>query len=327
MLPKIIWALLDERQGNTSQTLGVAEALGLPFEVKQVRFNRWTKLPNLLLGGNFLFVDNADILTPPWPDLVIGCARRLGMVMSTLKRRNHATFTAMIQWPGWPYRQFDLIAAPLHDGVPASEKIITTLGAPHRVTQATLAAESARWKPTLDAFAPPYICVLVGGSTRGRPFGVKEAQALAAMASDMARNKGATLLVTTSRRTNALATEALSRSITTPCYFHAWDNNAAPQQNPFYGFLGVADAVIVTGDSISMCSEACATGKPVYLYSDPVFVSARHQRFLDELIRRDYAHPLEAGGTGRESEAKLLNESGFIASEILHRYAAARQVV
>jgi mitochondrial fission protein ELM1 len=325
MQPKIIWALTDERQGNTSQTLGVAEALGLPFETRKIRFNGWTKLPNFLLNSHFCFVDNPEILPPSWPDLVIGCARRLGIVMSAIKRRNPATFTAMIQWPGWPYRQFDLIAAPLHDKVTSSDHIITTLGAPHRVTQATLATESVRWKQALDAFRPPYICVLVGGSTRGRPFGVNEAKALAGLASDMAKRMGASLLVTTSRRTSAEAANALSQAITAPCYFHAWDDNAAPQQNPFYGFLGVADAVIVTGDSISMCSEACATGKPVYIYSDPVFVSSKHQMFLDELYRRDHAHPLQQGGESRRSEAKLLNESAYIASEILKRYAATKK--
>ena len=35
--------------------------------------------------------------------------------------------------------------------------------------------------------------------------------------------------------------------------------------NPYLGFLGLADAIIVTADSINMVSEACSTGKPVHL--------------------------------------------------------------
>ena len=36
--------------------------------------------------------------------------------------------------------------------------------------------------------------------------------------------------------------------------------------NPYSGFLALADSFIVTAESISMLTESCATGKPVYLY-------------------------------------------------------------
>src|SRR5262249_1170230 len=41
---------------------------------------------------------------------------------------------------------------------------------------------------------------------------------------------------------------------------------AARGDNPYLAFLGLADAIIVTGDSISMLAEACATGKPVHIF-------------------------------------------------------------
>src|SRR5690606_38571034 len=36
--------------------------------------------------------------------------------------------------------------------------------------------------------------------------------------------------------------------------------------NPYAGFLGWADRLVVTPDSVNMLSEACATGKPVLTY-------------------------------------------------------------
>ncbi len=33
------------------------------------------------------------------------------------------------------------------------------------------------------------------------------------------------------------------------------------------GLLALADAIVVTSDSVSMVSEACATGKPVHVFS------------------------------------------------------------
>src|SRR6202030_2551541 len=35
--------------------------------------------------------------------------------------------------------------------------------------------------------------------------------------------------------------------------------------NPYYAYLAIADAVLVTADSVSMISEAAATGRPVHI--------------------------------------------------------------
>jgi hypothetical protein len=47
-------------------------------------------------------------------------------------------------------------------------------------------------------------------------------------------------------------------------YFYRW--TPQPTENPYFGFLGLADSIIVTGDSMSMVAEACATRKPVYIF-------------------------------------------------------------
>ena len=41
-----------------------------------------------------------------------------------------------------------------------------------------------------------------------------------------------------------------------------WDGAG---KNPYFAMLGWADAILVTADSVSMLSDACTTGKPVYL--------------------------------------------------------------
>ena len=55
----------------------------------------------------------------------------------------------------------------------------------------------------------------------------------------------------------------MKERLNAPYYFYDWHISHGVD-NPFYGFLGLADIVIATGDSISMCSEVRATGKPVY---------------------------------------------------------------
>ena len=53
-------------------------------------------------------------------------------------------------------------------------------------------------------------------------------------------------------------------AIDAPAYFYRWTKGA--DDNPYYGLLGQADKVVVTADSISMVTEACASGRPVYLF-------------------------------------------------------------
>jgi hypothetical protein len=81
----------------------------------------------------------------------------------------------------------------------------------------------------------------------------------------MAGAVGGSLLVTTSARTPSATSAALAAAVANQShYFFQWSPHAA--DNPYFGYLALADAIIVTGDSISMLTEACATCKPVYIF-------------------------------------------------------------
>ena len=321
---KKIWALLDDRQGNTNQTLGVAEALGVPFETREIRFNNLIRIPNIITNNTKMWAkgNTSALLESPWPDIVISTARRLGIAASYIKRQNPGTFIAQIQWPGFPSSQFDLIAAPKHDNVKMADNIFITVGAPHRVEQDKLVREAEIWRATVANLPAPRIAVLVGGDSGSRTFSVEHAKNFAELISQFASTVGGSLMATTSRRTSRPAAKTIAQALTVPHYYHYWDEAKSTTGNPFYGFLGLADAVIATGDSISMCSEACATGKPVYIYSSPEFVSSKHQQFIDELYAIGVAKPLLAEGNTMFTPSPLLNDSQAVADEIKKRYLA-----
>jgi mitochondrial fission protein ELM1 len=67
--------------------------------------------------------------------------------------------------------------------------------------------------------------------------------------------------VSPSRRTGA-AGIALLRERLKGFSTAIWDGSG---DNPYFAYLALADAVLVTADSISMISEAAATGKPVHV--------------------------------------------------------------
>ena len=134
----------------------------------------------------------------------------------------------------------------------------------HRVTNQRLTEAAAIWSPRLANLPTPYIAVVVGGNSGPYTLGRRVAERLGHQASEMANSHGGTLLVTTSARTPRAAVQALSSAITAPVEFFKWTPNTV--DNPYLGFLALADSIIVTGDSIAMLTDACATRKPVYIF-------------------------------------------------------------
>ena len=74
-------------------------------------------------------------------------------------------------------------------------------------------------------------------------------------------------MITTSRRTSQETYEIIKNELKfLGDRLKIW-NTGYRTKNPYSGFLSHADAVAVTGDSISVCSEACSTGKPVLIFA------------------------------------------------------------
>ena len=76
--------------------------------------------------------------------------------------------------------------------------------------------------------------------------------------------------------------------------------------------LSLSNEIVVTGDSMSMVSEACETNKPVRIYYNTKFCSNKHIRFCNSLIKEKYAFPFDTLGK-KHIRIKVLNTSKKIA--------------
>lgn len=284
--------LADDRPGNVNQALAVAEALGWPFTVATIRYGALARLPNGLLGASLLGLSRASrgALAPPWPELVIAAGRRTAPVARWLKGRHPAALLVQLMWPG-SADGLDLVVVPAHDERAAGAGVLEVAGTPHRITPARLAEAATALAPRLQGLPRPYIACLVGGSNRRTRFTRGDALELARQANALARARGGSLLVTTSRRTGEACAAALARAIARPRLLHPF----APDGESLYlGLLGAADAIIVTADSASMCAEACGSGKPVFLFRPAAGVSAKLARLHRWLAREGRLRPLGA---------------------------------
>lgn len=286
-----IWALLDDRAGNVSQALGVVESLGLPFLRQDLAYTAAGALPNFVMGPTFghLTQSSRVNLMPPWPDLVIAAGRRTAPVARNIKLKNNKrTKLVQIMHPGeGGVDEFDLIAVPRHDGI-TGPNIVPVTGAPHRVTPARLAQEAKAWAGRFDLLPRPWVAVVAGGDTKRRTFTDAMARDLAAQARRMAGN--GSVLLTTSRRTGERA-QTLIDAVGQPAHVFRWGDD--PADNPYFAYLALADAIIVTGESASMCSEACASAAPVYIFAPKRLVPQKFTRLHADLYKRGYARPLE----------------------------------
>jgi len=288
------WVVTDGKSGMENQCVGLAEAVGLPFAVKRIDLPapwRWLS-PQIIAAAPERLGARGDRLPPPWPRLLIATGRAsVGPAMVIRRRSNGATFAVQIQNPGVAARHFDLIVAPEHDRL-TDANVISTVGALHRVTPERLAAEARTFAPALAHLPRPLLAVLVGGNNKSFRFDAAVAARLGEGLASLCERSGAGLAVTVSRRTGVEATAALrDRLRNLPAVL--WDGTGA---NPYFGYLGLADAIVVTCDSVSMTSEAAGTGKPVYVFDLPGRrrkFDAFHASLLRRGITRPFAGALE----------------------------------
>ncbi len=293
------WVVADGSAGAESQSIGLAEALGLDFELKRVSHPSVLHLlpPQLIPPSLWMAtarrtpVDGVawrdNRLEPPWPDLLISCSRKaVGYAIAIRRLARGATFAIHVQHPLVPAGCFDLVVPPAHDGLTGAN-VIPTRGALNRVTPARLAAAADAIGPSLRHLPRPLIAVLIGGTTRRHRLEVADARRIAQRLQRFADTHGAGLAVTPSRRTPAGVLGVLLDEFKgLAC--HCWDGTG---ENPYFGYLALADAIAVSGDSVSMLSEACTTGKPVFMI-ELEGGSARFNRFYDTLRQAGMIRPL-----------------------------------
>jgi uncharacterized protein len=240
--------------GTENQCLGVAEALGLHAVIKRISLHEPWKTLSPYLG-----FENArsftPALAPPWPDLLIASGRKSIAAARFIKKHSAGkTFTVQIQDPRISPHHFDLVAVPAHDRLRA-ENVLVTHAAPNRITPEKLASGRAAFAH-LESLPRPRVAVLIGGSSAAYTMTRAVSEKLASQLSTLQ----AGFMITASRRTGAENEQILRASLDRPPHVF-WDGKG---ENPYFGFLGWADIMLVTADSTSMLSEAASTGKPVY---------------------------------------------------------------
>ena len=261
-----VWCLLGKKAGDNTQVRALADALGYGYEEKHIMARPWELLVHLGSDPTLAGIDQAasSELLPPWPDLVISAGRRNEPVARWIRQQSGGK-TRLVHM-GRPWASLDawdlLVTTPQYF-LPQRDNILHNSLPLHSLAREELVAAGDSLKPRLDTLPRPWIAVLVGGDSGRFVLTCEKGERLGELANQLAGACGGSLLVTDSPRTPVEAANALQARLTVPHYCYRWGSG---ESNPYRGLLALADAFIVTGESMSMLGEAAAMGRPLYIF-------------------------------------------------------------
>ena len=289
-----VWAVASYRAGENSQIFGLANRLGGDVATKRLRYNalrgrarldaarlaarhrrRRLRCPRSAVARRRSFppgLKNEPVCR--WIKQCSGGRTRLVFLGRTWARRD----------------EFDLVITTPQYRLPREPNVVHNLMTQHGVVRNALAADRARWEARFAQLPRPMLGVLIGGDSGPFVLGARAARRLAD--TDRTRwcgARGGSAIITTSARTRVDVADVLEAALTVPASLHRYRRD--DPDNPYFGILALADAFVVTSDSVAMLSEAAATDAPVHIFDlgGDGARRARSQREVGELPHDDGA--------------------------------------
>lgn len=308
-----IWALLSHRAGESQQVLGLAEALQRErgWHVR-VLTPRWTPIANSLgLGRRVsllgLHHEDRRALGARTPDLLISAGLRNEPIVRWLARRSRRrTVTVMLGRTWAAPAAFDLVVSTPQYRLSPHPNVLENPGTLHRITTQRLMDARIATRREFGAVPGPRLGLLVGGNSGTLVLGKSAGRRLAQRARSLAGE--GTVLATTSSRTPEPVSRALEQELAARDRIWRWQQGA---DNPYFAILAWADALLVTGDSIAMVSEAIATGRPVRIF-DPGGLRPGRQVERNRMLRATAYGLLATFGPRRLSRDLARAHAGLV---------------
>jgi len=206
-------------------------------------------------------------------DFVVSCGSQAAGVNFILSQ-NHLAKSVSILTPGLlSLDRFNVVAQPEYERprICRQARLIKFKVAPNLVNAAYLKEQSEvliKHYSHLKGNVRTKFGVLIGGDTKGVTFDDIHIRQLIGQIKEAALHYNADILLTTSRRTPGSIEQIIFKELKnfercSLCII-ANQRNIAEAVG---GILGLSDLVIVSGESISMVSEALSSGKPTIVFS------------------------------------------------------------
>ena len=288
----IVWIFRTDLTGAMNQRIGIAEKLTSHYQIKDFPPGRAPIEPvafmKAQLGADYDRLEawpNVIINTEPWE-------HEADLLLNIKKLSRGKTLVVHLENPKYRNSEFDLIVNATHLPDISGANVIRPIGVATRINSQKLEELKVLWQDRLGWLPHPIFSVALGGDALHNPYPPAMAQDLAIRVRNLMKKYGGSVIATNSRRTPKLATELFLRSMKDVLtYFYDWHRDPE-SANPYPASLGFADYLISGGDSLSMLSDAVATGKPLYIHAPAGTILPEHQRMTEDLFVQGIARPL-----------------------------------
>lgn len=247
----------------------------------------------------FLVKDSYLSLRSAYADLVISAGASLSAINLILTKENLAKSICIMK-PGLvDSKKFNLIIAPKHDNPPKYKNIVLTKGALNIIDSEYLKEQVQGLRSYVNECelkAP--IGLFIGGNTPKYKLTLKIIREVVSNLKEACEFLDRDIMITTSRRTppdiEILLKEEFGSYERCKLLVVANEKNIPEAVG---GIIGLSKLIVVSGESISMISEAASAGKQVLVFrlkSHLSYTASRHEIFLENLKQQGYVHITEA---------------------------------
>jgi len=313
----------DGKTGHFKQSIAVLELIKkLPFQTKAniVELKLTNKIQRVLIDVCGFFSSrkcqgclgcvkkmiDKDVmrkLSTGSYDAVISTGASLAMINRFIAYENRAKSIVIMKPGGFSLKRFDLAIVPEHDNPPDFANVVKTKGSlcvSDDVKKSELINKTTKDlrldNPALDS---PVIGLLLGGDNKDLVMDLDTASKIIYAIKQFQKEFKGTLLVSTSRRTPNKIIKYLKENLST-------DSNCrlliiANENNPpgaIDAILHLSDLLVVSGDSISMVTEAVNSEKYATVFKlrrKGLRKKLKHDRFISNLSQEGYIYDIDSG--------------------------------
>lgn len=258
-----IWCVTDDKPGHKNQLRGLVDALA---SIEAIDC-QWLSIHD---KSNWPQSDNSGQNGNSSPALIIAAGSRTHWPALQLRWRYGGKLVVLMK-PFLPLWLFDLCLIPQHDGVTASKRVVTTMGAINHVPFSNQSDSSQG-------------LILIGGPSSH--YGWSDQQMIDQLRQLIKQREDIHWTLTTSRRTPASFLPALNTALANDSNLPALKIVPLEQTGGGWLLQHYQDCGVcwVTEDSVSMVYESLSSGASTGILQVPRLGQNRVSKGLDQLI-------------------------------------------
>ncbi len=317
MLVPLVWVVDSAYTGELNARIGLAERLGYFYEIipmpcsnpityKQILKERYIQSTQGNKQKLLIISGTGEDTTAEIADLKMLFGDCLNIYLASI----------LPDSPHPRLSEYDLIASPQFSGT----NIVPLISVLHNLTPDLLSEAYQQHDDYFSSLPKPVIALLLGGNTRYCDgFNETHVIQLAQRIASVVKSMGGFLVITNSRRTPESALTTLLDNLAGLNYFFFdWQQK---DKSFYHALLAHADLFIITGDSLSMCSEAAFTGKPLLVDLSEDATEIYHRELVGKLI--DYGAAKVLSDQYESWSYLPLDPTGDVAKIIEYRLSEA----